>query len=176
MIQKEKRDRVWIVGGSSGIGLELVKIYLKEGFKLVVSSRNATQNENLKELLKEYPLSLYLIDIDVANYDFKDKISEAWLIYGGIDIWFYNASSYEVMGVDNCDKDKFIEMNSINYLGVVKMMSDLIHFFKTQGHGKWVWNLSSIYIFWFTKSRSLLCSKSSTFKPCSINRSRVKKH
>ncbi|HHD82352.1 MAG TPA: short-chain dehydrogenase, partial [Campylobacterales bacterium] len=36
--------RIWIVGGSSGIGIELVKLWLKNDKQLIVSSQTATQN------------------------------------------------------------------------------------------------------------------------------------
>ena len=138
----EKNERIWIIGGSSGIGLELVKILLDDGFKLVVSSRTATKNEHLEKLQINFKNSLYLIDLDVNDEHFKDKIAEAFGVYDGLDIWFYNAAVYEVMGIDNWDKEKFIQLNNTNYLGVVKLMTDILPFFEKQKYGRWIWNLS----------------------------------
>lgn len=136
------KERIWIVGGSSGIGLELVRIFLKNEYRLIVSSRTATKNEELNRLLKEYENSLYLLNLDVNQDEFNDKIAEAWSVFDGIDSWFYNAATYDVMDINSWDKEKFIQMNTTNYLGVVKIMTDIMPYFKKQGFGKWIWNLS----------------------------------
>jgi len=135
-------EKIWIVGASSGIGLELVKILLQNSYKLVVSSRTATSNENLLQLQEKYPQTLYLLNIDVTQDDFTQSVKEAWSVYDGLDLWFYNAGAYEVMSIDQWDKQKFIQMNSTNYLGAVKIMTDILPYFKKQKSGKWIWNLS----------------------------------
>lgn len=147
----KKCKRIWIIGGSSGIGLELVKILLKKENCLIVSSRNATQNDELRNLQKIYPNSLAMIDLDVTKDNFSQQIEEAWATYYGLDIWFYNAASYEVMDITQWDKEKFIQMNHTNYLGAVKIMSDLSPYFLKQGFGKWIWNLSLSSIFGLPK-------------------------
>ena len=51
------KQKVWIVGANGAIGFELVKIYLKNGFKVVASSRDI---ENSKDFLnlKRRPLNI----------------------------------------------------------------------------------------------------------------------
>lgn len=134
--------RIWIIGGSSGIGLELTKILLKQNHYLIVSSRNATKNETLIDLQNKFQDNLYLLDLDVSDDSFKSHVNEAWQVYRGLDIWFYNAGSYEVMDINNWNKEHFINMNETNYLGAVKLMCDIVPYFKNQGFGKWIWNLS----------------------------------
>lgn len=145
------RKRVWIIGGSSGIGLELVKILLDKGHSLIVSSRSAYENDALLKLRSSFNNSLYLLNLDIKQTNLKEKVIEAWNVYKGLDIWFYNAGSYEVMDMDSWDEEKFIDMNSTNYLGVVKLMCQLSPFFSKQGYGKWVWNLSLSSIFGLPK-------------------------
>ena len=41
--------RVWIIGASSGIGLDLVKLWLQNNYQVIASSRDI---ENSNELLK----------------------------------------------------------------------------------------------------------------------------
>jgi short-subunit dehydrogenase len=138
----EAKQKIWLVGASSGIGLELVKILLANGHYLIVSSRNAKKSQTLLILQEQYKSNLYLLNIDVKQDDFTDLVAEAWHVYGGLDIWFYNVGSYEVMSLDEWDKDKFISMNETNYLGAVKIMNDILPFFRDQKSGKWIWNLS----------------------------------
>jgi len=134
---------IWLVGASSGIGFELLKIWLKDGHKLIASSRNASSSEALIALLKEYPSSLYLLDCDISrDGDFSGLAKEAWHVYGHIDRWFYNAGAYEVMKMQEWDIKAFETMAYTNYLGAVRLMIPLSHYFIKQGHGQWIWNIS----------------------------------
>lgn len=137
-------QRIWIVGGSSGIGLELVKLWLLDDKQLIVSSQNATQNETLVLLEKEYPKNLLLLDLNVADEPetLQPIVEEAFAYYGGLDLWFYNVGTYHVMSLQELNAQYFSEMNMTNYLGVTKLMTLLTPLFLEQQSGKWVWNLS----------------------------------
>jgi len=137
------RERIWIVGGSSGIGLELVRLLLKQEYRVVVSSRSATHSEALLRLKKEYKECLYCLDLDVTDVAFMDEnVKEAWGVYQGIDIWLYNAGAYEAMSVSQWKLEQFELMNQVNYLGAVRLMHALEPLFHAQGGGRWIWNLS----------------------------------
>ncbi len=136
-------QRIWMVGGSSGIGLELVKLWLINGESVIVSSRNASNTEMLKLLVGLYPERLKLIDLDSSDTDTINKtIQKVWTLYGGIDMWFYNAGAYETMKMDEWKFGHFKQMNMVNYLGAVNLMTELVPLFKQQGHGRWVFNIS----------------------------------
>ncbi len=45
---------IWIIGGSSGIGYELCELYLKDNYKVIVSSRNARETPSLERLSNIY--------------------------------------------------------------------------------------------------------------------------
>lgn len=138
----KENSKIWIIGGSSGIGLEIVKLLLEENHKIIVSSRDASKQPQLIKLSKEYPNNIYLLNLDVNSHEFKGEIKEAWNVYNGIDLWFYNVGDYEIMSINEWNKENFIKMNTTNYLGVVKLMIDILPYFKEQKYGKWVWNLS----------------------------------
>lgn len=132
-----------MVGGSSGIGLELVKLWLLNGDRLIVSARNASCNEMLLALREVYADNLKLIDMDVADPDSIDEgVKNAWHVYEGLDMWFYNAGAYETMKVHEWKFEHFKQMNTVNYLGAVKLMTELFALFEVQGYGRWVCNLS----------------------------------
>lgn len=132
---------VWIVGASSGIGLELTKIWLSWGYKIIASSRTATDSNPLKVLQLLYPDHLVLIDLDVS-IDSEEVIKRAWDAFGHIDRWFYNAGAYEIMRLEAWDESHFREINEVNYLGAVRLMVPLSSYFIAQGHGEWIWNIS----------------------------------
>ena len=69
----EPKKRIWIVGGSSGIGLELVKLCINSDYLVIVSSRNASKSEVLIKLKEDFPSKVSLLDIDVSS---KDDISK----------------------------------------------------------------------------------------------------
>ena len=140
--------RIWMVGGSSGIGLELVKLWLLNGSRLIVSARQAYSNEMLQALQEVYPENIRLIDMDVTDPSSVSKaVKDAWKVYEGLDMWFYNAGAYETMKIHEWKFEHFKQMNMVNYLGAVNLMTELTSLFETQGYGRWVVNLSlSSYI------------------------------
>lgn len=139
----KSNKKIWIVGGSTGIGLELVKLCLKNDYFVVASSRTASSSDSLLQIQKDYSKNLHLLDIDVSKMDtIKDCVKQAWEIYDGLDIWFYNAGAYEVMSIDSWDNKKFEQMNQVNYLGVINIMTAILPYFRLEKKGHWVWNCS----------------------------------
>ena len=143
------QKRIWLVGGSEGIGLALVMQLLEESYKLVISSRNAQQHPELTTLQKQNPNNLFLLDCDVTE---KDSLSEtsyqAWSVYDGLDIWIYNAGVYHPMKLQDWNIDAFDTMNQVNYLGAVYLMNHLLPLFtavknsSTTTRPQWLWNVS----------------------------------
>lgn len=142
------KNRIWLIGGSEGIGLELVKQLLTEQACLVVSARKAEQNTELKILKEKHKDSLYLLNLDVTKKtDLKMKTNQAWSVFNGLDSWIYNAGVYHPMRIKEWDIEKFEQMNQVNYLGVVYLMHQLIPYFKASSslskpQPQWLWNIS----------------------------------
>lgn len=137
------KNRIWIVGGSSGIGLELVKIWLESGHFVIASAKNASDSKDLLALKHIYESKLQLIDIDVTSIESVSKATDQALqCFKGIDIWFYNAAVYEVMSIHDWDIKHFESMVQVNYLGAVRVMTELMPYFETQKYGRWIWNAS----------------------------------
>ncbi|MBT7903643.1 SDR family oxidoreductase [Candidatus Woesearchaeota archaeon] len=66
--QKFKKETVLITGASSGIGLELAKIYAKNNHDLVIVSRNKLKlNEICKELKKQNNINCHIISADLSK-------------------------------------------------------------------------------------------------------------
>ena len=68
------KERIWIVGGSSGIGLELVKEWLNKEHDVVVSARKASDSKALFTLKNIYDTSLEMVDMDVTSMVFCKKL------------------------------------------------------------------------------------------------------
>lgn len=139
----EPKKRIWIVGASSGIGLELAKLCLQNNYLVIASSRNAINTDALLKLLIDYPEKISLLNFDVTcKSEIKNSVNKALSFYDGLDIWFYNAGAYEVMDINSWDNSKFEQMNEVNYLGIIRIMTELLPYFKTANKGHWVWNSS----------------------------------
>lgn len=142
--------RVWLVGGSQGIGFALAEQLLSSQARLVVSAREAESHEPLLALQKRYPNQLFLLNLDVTQKaDIEAKINRAWLILDGFDTWIYNAGAYIPMTLDTWEVAAFEQMNAINYLGAVHLMTGLLPKFQSQmANGssayspQWLWNVS----------------------------------
>ena len=135
--------RVWIVGGSSGIGLELVKKWLQEGVFVISSARQASSSNELLALKQIYEKQLQIVDIDVTSTEsVKKAVPQVWKRFEGIDVWFYNAAVYEVMSTEEWNVEHFEAMMQINYMGAVRVMNELLPYFEKEGEGRWIWNAS----------------------------------
>ncbi len=137
------QQRIWIVGASQGIGLELVKLWLAQGHQVIASARQAEQSPDLAALQAHYGAQLYCLNVDVSEpYLCADQTEIAWAVFGGLDLWFYNVGAYQPMTIAQWDWNAFMQMNQSNYLGAVALMLPLQERFQQQGHGRWVWNAS----------------------------------
>lgn len=135
--------RIWLVGGSEGIGLALTSQLLSQGHTVLVSSRNSQKSSELNQLESIYPTNLKRLDLDVTDdHLITEKVNHAWDLLNGIDVWFYNAGAYHPMSMDEWDLSSFTHMNQVNYLGCVKLMIALKAYFLKQGFGRWIWNIS----------------------------------
>jgi short-subunit dehydrogenase len=125
--------KVWIIGSSSGIGLELVKLWLQNDYSVIASSRDAVNSSELLKLKANYSNKLVLLNIDVSNNQSVVKsVDEAFNIFNDIDICFFNAGVYESMNIEQWDISNFESMININYLGAVRILKPLVSYLEKQ--------------------------------------------
>lgn len=134
--------KIWLIGGSQGIGLELCKNLLELGHTVLVSARTAENNPDLIYLQQHYKSTLRLMNLDVIKDNVRHEVASAWHQLNGIDTWFYNAGTYQPMKIEQWNYEKFAQMMNVNYLGCVKLMIALKPFFLKQQTGNWIWNIS----------------------------------
>ena len=125
--------KVWIIGSSSGIGLELVKLCLQSNHKVIASSRNAKKSEELLQLKSIYTNKLELLDIDVSSNESVTKcVDEAFTVFNDLDICFFNAGVYDSMNIEQWDISSFESMINTNYLGAVRILKPLVSYLEKQ--------------------------------------------
>ncbi len=123
-----------ITGTSSGIGLELVKIYSKSGYKVISLSRSDLPAKGL-------------IGVEHMNFDISKKESLVNLVnlvknkYKKIDILINNAGKLINKSFKDLSKDDLYDIYDVNVFGVISLIQSLLPFFKKDSH---VVNISSI--------------------------------
>lgn len=81
---------VWITGASSGIGEALVYKFAAEKARLIISSRNATALEKVKQQCA-HAQHITILPLDLENHaSLADKAQEALKIYGKVDVLINN--------------------------------------------------------------------------------------
>ncbi|MDZ7819579.1 MAG: SDR family NAD(P)-dependent oxidoreductase [Aliarcobacter sp.] len=125
--------KIWIIGSSSGIGLELVKLLLQNDYLVIASSRDAVNSSELLKLKSIYTNKLELLNIDVSNNQSVIKsVDEAFSIFNDLDTCFFNAGVYESMNIEQWDISNFESMININYLGAVRILKPLVSYLEKQ--------------------------------------------
>ena len=123
-----------ITGTSSGIGLELVKIYSENGYKVISLSRSDLPAKGL-------------IGVEHMNFDISKKESLVNLVnlvknkYKNIDILINNAGKLINKSFKDLSKDDLYDIYDVNVFGVISLIQSLLPFFKKDSH---VVNISSI--------------------------------
>ena len=103
-IKMEKRAVV--VGGTSGIGREVVRILIREGWKVGVAGR---REELLKSLEEEYPEHVVTEVIDVTHADAVDRLHILVDKLGGMDLFLLSSGA----GSQNRNLEREIEERTV---------------------------------------------------------------
>jgi uncharacterized protein len=140
---KNTSQTVLITGASSGIGLELAKVFAKHGYTLVLVAR---RTEPMKELVTQFPnISVKVIQkdltLDNACQDVYNELGETQ-----IDILVNNAGFGDHGEFQSRDLSKQLSMIDLN----VRALTEFTHLFGTKmvsrGRGK-ILNVASVVAF-----------------------------
>lgn len=128
-----KNKRVLVTGGTSGIGLEIVREFLAEGAEVTITGRRQDVLDNTQaELGVLYDGKIHTIVWNVANVaDAKMKLDEVSKMMNGVDIVVNNAGVYESAAWNQVTEDSYDRVNDINAKGL---------FFMCQAEGEYFIN------------------------------------
>ncbi len=122
--------RVLIIGATSGIGLELAKLYIDKGCMVGLAGR---RKDRLKELKLKYPL-IYTQSIDVTSPVAPTLIEKLIDEMGGVDVFIQCAG----VGYQNPELDTSLELQTVqtNCFGFMQSVLSAYHYFrdKKEGH------------------------------------------
>lgn len=114
---------VWIVGGSSGLGLELAKLLDGRVSAVAVSARSGKTLEALEagsRTIAAYPL-------DVTDEEAVGQcVREIEAAHGPIDLVVLSAGTWEIVSPPDLDVNAFKKSMEVNFMGVVNVLARLL--------------------------------------------------
>lgn len=119
-----------VIGASSGLGNEVARLLLEQGWSLGVAARRQEPLEQLRELAPE---RVQMQAIDVTGEDGPATLNELIAKVGGMDLLFYAAG----IGKQNLELEPEIELGTVttNGLGFTRMIGAAYRYMEAHGGG-----------------------------------------
>lgn len=123
--------KVVVVGGTSGIGLEIAKEFLAEGAEVLICARNQQKLETTKNKL-DNP-RLHIMSLDVSNVSIiPEKIKQADSAIGNIDIFINCAGVTDYSGNSSDKEEMYDYILDINQKGLFFMCKSQGEYLKSK--------------------------------------------
>ena len=123
--------KVIIVGATSGIGLELAKLYITNGDMVGVTGRRI---ELLTKLQQEFPNQVFTESFDVRGNENIHHLTSLVNKLGGFDLFIYNSGFGDISKQLDWDIDK--KTTEINVNGFIEMVNWSFNYFVQKGEGQ----------------------------------------
>lgn len=122
--------RAIIIGATSGIGQEVAKLLVKQGWRIGISGR---REEALQDFQRIAPQQIEIQPLDVTHEDAPLKLQKLIEKLGGMDLFFLSSG----IGSQNPTLQPEIEINTArtNVEGFIRMTTAAFNYFKTKGGG-----------------------------------------
>jgi short-subunit dehydrogenase len=119
------KKRAIVIGASSGIGREVAKLLIQEGWTLGVAARRVEMLQDIGNVEVE--------QIDVTSEEAPARLRSLIERLGGMDLFFYASG----IGKQNRDLQPDIEITTMqtNALGFTRMIGEAYRYFAEQGAG-----------------------------------------
>ncbi len=122
--------RAIIVGATSGIGKEVARLLVNDGWQLGIAGR---REDKLKELQAIAPEQIQIQVIDIRKEEADNQLNQLIEKVDGMDLYFHSSG----IGKQNKELTADIEINTLetNGTGFVRMVTAAFRYFLTQGKG-----------------------------------------
>ncbi len=130
---------VWITGASSGIGEALAKQYVKQGAKLVLSSRRVAELERVKKACLAAGAKdseVLVLPLDVLEVDLmSDKVNTVLKHFDRIDVLINNAGISQRSLCLDTSLDTYRTLLDVDVLGQIALTKEVLPHMVLQGSG-----------------------------------------
>lgn len=127
-----------IIGATSGIGRELAKLFVKDGFTVGVTGRRQALLDTLQ---KEFPGNIITEQFDVTGSENIVHVDDLIHKLGGLDILIYNSGYGDPSEDLVWETDKQTTLTNVN--GFIEIVNHIYNYFLKQGYGQ-IAGISSI--------------------------------
>lgn len=129
-MKDKKIKKAIVIGASSGIGMEVGKQLLSEGWTIGIAAR---RTDLLMELKAQAPNRVEVETIDVNSEEAEDLLLSLIAVVGGMDLFFYAPG----IGHQNPTLEAGIETATVmtNALGFTRMIGVAYRYMATHGGG-----------------------------------------
>jgi len=128
----------WLIGASSGMGLETARLLADAGYRLTLSARASSR---LTDAARETQATA--LAVDVTDRTAVAAAAEAVFAGPAPDVVLVNAGDYEPMPLEAFDIDLFERLNRVNYLGSVYVLGAVLPRMRDAGGGQILLNASA---------------------------------
>ena len=133
-----------VTGASMGIGESIARLFLNEGAKVVLCSRDLARTEAAAQRIGGTAENTIAVACDVSRRDQVNALVQAALKkFGRIDVWVNNAGFGLNDSIEKMDIGQLRQMFDTNYFGVMECLQAVIPVMRQQGGGDIV-NVSSV--------------------------------
>lgn len=134
---------VLVTGGNRGIGLEIVRGFAKEGYKILLGCRREEDGEEIKKDI--VGKDIQIVEIDLSNTAaVKENVSRALGVYGDIDVLVNNAGIMEDASWEDLDPASIAQSMQVHVNGPFALIQQVLPGMLKKNYGRIV-NMSSGY-------------------------------
>lgn len=128
----------WLIGASSGMGLEVGRLLRETGWRVTLSARDP---ERLAAAAAALDCAYRALDVTEA--DQVARCARVLFDEGPADLVMVNAGDYQPMPIEAFDTTLFERLNAVNYLGPVNVLGAVMPLMRDHGGGQILLNASA---------------------------------
>ena len=123
------KKKIIIMGATSGIGLEVARLFHQQGHIIAIAGRRMDNLQRISTELANCPYA----QIDVTDTQAPTRLQELIEDLGGMDIYLHVSG----IGKQNRQLDTDVELATVetNALGFTRLVNHAWHYFRTQDSG-----------------------------------------
>lgn len=137
-----------VTGASGGIGLELARVFARNGFNLILVARRKSELEDLaSEIRKKYGLDVHVFPMDLLGADAPAKLAQHLEDENlRVDVLVNNAGLMDMGGFSEIEVDRHERLLQLNVVVLTSLTRRLVGGMLARGSGR-ILNVGSISAF-----------------------------